>query len=169
MEAVIFVGIQASGKSTFYVQRFFDTHVRINLDMLKTRGREQALLRACLAARQPFVVDNTNPTLADRAKYVAPAKLAGFRVVAYFFRTEPRAAIRRNRERAERGGRNVPVPGVLGTHKRLEEPTLAEGFDAVYEVTIDDAGGFSVTLVAGEPPPPPPSDGAKRTRGGVEP
>jgi predicted kinase len=30
MEAVILVGIQASGKSTFYAQRFFDTHVRIS-------------------------------------------------------------------------------------------------------------------------------------------
>jgi len=37
MEAVIFVGLQAAGKSTFYRERFFDTHVRINLDMLRTR------------------------------------------------------------------------------------------------------------------------------------
>jgi transcriptional regulator with XRE-family HTH domain len=37
VEAIIFVGIQASGKSTFYRERFFDTHLRINLDMLKTR------------------------------------------------------------------------------------------------------------------------------------
>jgi hypothetical protein len=29
MEAVLFVGIQGAGKSTFYLQRFFDTHVRI--------------------------------------------------------------------------------------------------------------------------------------------
>jgi predicted kinase len=36
MEAVLLVGIQGAGKSTFYQQRFFDTHVRINLDMLKT-------------------------------------------------------------------------------------------------------------------------------------
>jgi predicted kinase len=35
MEAVIFVGIQGSGKSTFYNERFVDTHIRINLDMLK--------------------------------------------------------------------------------------------------------------------------------------
>jgi len=36
MEAVIFTGIQAVGKSTFYKEHFFTTHVRINLDMLKT-------------------------------------------------------------------------------------------------------------------------------------
>ena len=38
MEAVIFTGIQASGKSTFFKERFFDTHVRINLDMLDSKS-----------------------------------------------------------------------------------------------------------------------------------
>jgi predicted kinase len=85
MEAVIFVGIQGSGKSSFYRQQFFDTHVRISLDVLRTRHREQLLFAACLAAKQPFVVDNTNPLLRDRARYIEPARKAGFRVVAYFF------------------------------------------------------------------------------------
>ncbi len=31
MEAVIFIGIQAIGKSSFYKRRFFRMHVRINL------------------------------------------------------------------------------------------------------------------------------------------
>ena len=39
MQAVIFIGIQGSGKTTFYRDRFFNTHFRINLDMLKTRHR----------------------------------------------------------------------------------------------------------------------------------
>ena len=61
MEAVILIGIQGSGKSTFCRDRFFNTHVRINLDMLKTRHREKLFLDACLAAKQPFVVDNYQP------------------------------------------------------------------------------------------------------------
>ena len=40
MEAIIFIGIQATGKSAFYQQRFADTHIRLNLDMLKTRRRK---------------------------------------------------------------------------------------------------------------------------------
>ncbi|HWE94100.1 MAG TPA: hypothetical protein VG269_09070 [Tepidisphaeraceae bacterium] len=39
MEAVIFCGVQGSGKSTFFRERFFDTHLRLNLDMLRTRHR----------------------------------------------------------------------------------------------------------------------------------
>jgi predicted kinase len=44
MEAVILIGIQGSGKSTFCRERFFNTHIRINLDMLKTRHRERYLV-----------------------------------------------------------------------------------------------------------------------------
>ena len=78
MQAIVFCGIQASGKTTFYRERFFDTHVRISLDLLRTRRREQLLLAACLEGRQPFVVDNTNPTIAERARYVVPARAARF-------------------------------------------------------------------------------------------
>ena len=72
MEAVIFCGVQGSGKSTFYTDRLADSHVRINLDMLRTRRREQILLRACIEAKQPFVVDNTNPTIESRRRYNRP-------------------------------------------------------------------------------------------------
>src|SRR5215213_10574197 len=85
-EAVVFCGVQAAGKSTYYRERFFETHVRISMDLLKTRNRERLLLEACLLAKQPFVVDNTNPLAADRARYVHPARAAGFAVTGYFFR-----------------------------------------------------------------------------------
>ncbi len=62
MESILFIGIQATGKSTFFREQFFATHVRINLDMLKTHNRERILLAACLEAKQPFVIDNTNLT-----------------------------------------------------------------------------------------------------------
>jgi predicted kinase len=35
MQAVILVGIQAAGKSPFYRERFFGSHVRISLDLLR--------------------------------------------------------------------------------------------------------------------------------------
>jgi predicted kinase len=147
MEAVIFVGVQGSGKSTFFLQRFFETHVRINLDMLRTRQREQLLLAACLAAKQPFVIDNTNPLPTDRARYVGPASGAGFRVVAYFFETSLRDAIRRNNQRA--GKQKIPAPAIAGTLRKLQPPTLEEGFDAIYKVTISPEGVFLVNETAG--------------------
>src|ERR1700739_644987 len=99
MEAIIFVGVQGSGKTTFYRQRFFDTHARISLDILPTRHCEPLLFAACLAAQQSFVIDNTNPLPSDRARYTAPARNAGFRIIAYFFETPLADAIRRNKQR----------------------------------------------------------------------
>lgn len=150
MQAVIFCGIQASGKTTFYRERFFDTHVRISLDLLRTRAREQVLLRACLAARQPFVVDNTNPKAEDRARYLEPARAAGFEVVGYYFATDPRAAFERNRRRPGRAA--IPAAGLFGTRKRLEMPKLEEGFTALYRVEIVEGGGFQVTPLRPGPP-----------------
>jgi predicted kinase len=142
MEAVIFVGIQASGKSTFYRERFFATHVRISLDLLRTRRRERSLLDWCLDHQQPFVVDNTNPTAAERAVYIAPAQAAGFRVVGYVFESDASASIRRNEGRS--GAARVPPAAIGGTKRRLELPTLAERFDVLHFVRIGDDDRFVV-------------------------
>jgi predicted kinase len=147
MEAVLFIGIQGSGKTTFYRERFFDTHVRISLDLLRTRNREQLMLEACLRMQQRFVVDNTNVTIAERARYIGLSRQAGFRVVGYFFEPDPKAAFARNVARAE--AIRVPPAGLFGTLKRLERPTLSEGFDALYRVWLPEPGRFQVETWAG--------------------
>jgi predicted kinase len=135
MEAILFIGIQAVGKSTFYKECFFTTHVRINLNMLKTRPREMLLLQACLAAKQPFVVDNTNVLKRERARYIELARPAGFRIVGYYFQSRLQDALQRNRQRT--GKANIPEKGVIAKHQHLEIPTYAEGFDQLYYVIID--------------------------------
>lgn len=143
MEAVIFTGIQASGKSTFYKERFFDSHVRISLDLLRTRHRETLLLNACLTSQQPFVIDNTNPTRGERSRYIELALAHGYRVTGYYFRSEVEGCKERNAARSQR--QIVPLPGLLGTYKRLELPRLNEGYSALYYVTISADGGFQVS------------------------
>src|ERR671914_1237159 len=110
MEAVIFCGVQGSGKTTLYRDRFLTTHVHVSMDVLRTRHREEAFLRLCLETRQRFVVDNTNPTAADRRRYVEPARAAGFKVIGYLVEVDPAVALGRNAEREP--GRRVPVVGV---------------------------------------------------------
>ncbi|MFA6294484.1 MAG: hypothetical protein WC637_22020 [Victivallales bacterium] len=142
MEAVIFTGIQATGKSTFFKERFADTHIRINLDMLRTRRREFLLFEACLKMKQPFVVDNTSPTAEDRQRYIPMAKAAKFRITSYYFVSNIKDAIMRNSERD--CNKFIPSYAIMGTHGRLESPTYEEGFDMIYCVRIKKAGGFAV-------------------------
>lgn len=134
MEALILIGIQGTGKSTFCRERLFHTHVRINMDMLQSRHRETMLLTACLNAKQPFVVDHTNPTREERARYITAARAAGFRVVGYFFESTVRDALLRNEVRGR--GHRVPDRGVLETAGRLQRPTHTEGFDALHNVRV---------------------------------
>jgi predicted kinase len=154
MEAVLFVGIQGSGKTTFYKERFFETHVRVSRDMLGTRQRQNVLLSACLAAGARFVVDDTNATRARRAEVIPAARAAGFKVVGYYFRTTLGDAIRRNKSRPPE--RVVPAAGVGGTYKRLEPPTLLEGFDELSVVEIPASGGFVVSDWRSDEPPSKP-------------
>ena len=142
-EAAIFVGVQGSGKSSFYYERFFHTHIRISLDVLRTRRREQLIFEACLKAGQSLVIDNTNPLAIDRARYIGPAHATGFRVIAYFFRTKLEDAIRRNNQRQPK--QRVPVVAVAGTFKKLQAPSFDEGFDAIYVVELTPQNQFSVT------------------------
>jgi predicted kinase len=143
MEAVILMGIQGAGKSTFYQQRFAESHLRISLDLLKTRQRERALLQTSLAGAQKFVVDNTNVVSADRAVYIEAARHAGYRVIGYFFDVPLRDALRRNAQRP--AGAKIPVPAVIGTLKRLQRPEFTEGFDELYTVRQDQSGQFLVS------------------------
>ena len=146
MEAVIFIGIQGSGKSTFYRDRFFDTHVRLSLDLLKTRHRERLILQACLATGQRFVVDNTNPSAAVRTPLILLAHANGADVVGYFFNTEAADALRRNR--AREGRERVPDVAIFATRKKLEPPTYGEGFDRLFAVTLDEANrGFEIVPI----------------------
>ncbi len=142
LEAVILVGIQGAGKSTFYGERFSGTHARINLDELKTRKREREFFEECLREKRSFVVDNTNMKMADRARYIAAAREAGFRVVGYFLEASLKDAIRRNNLRT--GKAKVPVPAIAGALKRLEPMRKEEGFDQIFVVKSVDGGKFEV-------------------------
>ena len=142
MEAVIFCGIQGSGKSTFFKERFFATHVRISLDLLRTRHREKLLLDACLTSGQRFVVDNTNPTRADRQRYIHEAGQKGFAVVGYYFSSRLEEALGRNRLRE--GKTRVPDAAVRGTAAKLEIPAWDEGFDRLHYVKLEN-GSFTIS------------------------
>lgn len=142
---ILFVGAQGSGKSTFFHANFRDSHLRINLDMLRTRHRENGLIEACFAFKQRFVVDNTNPTADDRARYIEKARVAGFSVHGYVFDVPYEDLLARNATRASKA--RVPDAAIRATLKRTQAPTLAEGFDTLHRVAPRTDGTFTLTRI----------------------
>lgn len=141
MQLIIFTGIQASGKSSYYLLNLYHSHLRINLDMLKTRYRENILFEAGLSSKTKIVIDNTNPRIEDRARYIQRALNAGFEVISYFFDTDLDSALNRNALRLAKA--NIPEVGVRATYKKLQQPTFSEGFDQMYLIKIIGNGEFS--------------------------
>ena len=139
MEAIIFIGLQASGKSSFYRERFFSTHVRISLDLLQTRHRERRMLSLCLETQQPFVIDNTNPTRDDRRRYIEAARSAKFSIAGYYFSGRIAECLVRNQQRT----RPVPDVGLLATAQKLQIPSMDEGFNSLNYVRFE-ASGFVI-------------------------
>src|SRR4051794_15801209 len=148
VQAVILCGLQGSGKTTLYRDRFLETHARVSMDLLRTRAREAAFLRVCLETRMPFVVDNTNPTVAERARYVGPARSAGFRVVAYLVEVDFDVAAGRNLAR----DRRVPAAGLRDVARRLIRPTPEEGFDELWHASAAADGGWRIEPLLSTPP-----------------
>jgi predicted kinase len=134
--AYIMIGIQGSGKSEF-CRRFLPETCRINLDTLKTRNNEMRLLGDCIARGRDFVIDNTNPTREDRARYIPVAKEQGYRIVGYFMQSRLRECIARNDLRE--GKERIPAKAIAMTSNRLEMPCYDEGFDELYFVANDGA------------------------------
>jgi predicted kinase len=141
MECVVLIGLPASGKSSFYQERFAGTHDLVSKDLMRNarapEKRQQQLIAASLAAGRSVVVDNTNPSRAVRAAIIEMAKRHGAAVIAYFFETAAGDALRRNRARL--GRERVPDVAIFAVRKRLEPPDASEGFDRIYLVRLHEA------------------------------
>ena len=145
-ECVIFIGLPASGKTTFYHQRFAATHRHISKDhwpaAANKDARQAALISTALSEDVPVVVDNTNPSIADRAALIALARSHGARIVGYSFTATTREAVGRNRGRE--GKQRVPDVAIFTKAKQMVIPTREEGFDELNAVSIGEDGTFDV-------------------------
>lgn len=147
LECVIFVGLPGAGKSSLYREKFAATHEKISKDLWpKASGREdrqRELIVTALTSGRSVVIDNTNPRVDDRAPLIRIAREHGAVVIGYFFNVNTRTAVARN---AERTGRDkVPNVAIFTTAKRLERPTLAEGFDLLYQAEIGPDRALQIT------------------------
>lgn len=139
LELALFIGLQGAGKSTFFERKLRSTHVHASKDLLgrskKRHARELRLVEASLAQGRSVAVDDTNPTRALRAEFIALARRHGARVVGYWFPPDPRACLARNVQRSGRA--RVPPVALFATLKKLEPPLPEEGFDALVTVRAE--------------------------------
>jgi predicted kinase len=140
LELVIFVGLQASGKSTFFRERFAATHEHVSKDLFRNNRnpnrRQRDLIEAALGTGRSVVVDNTNTTVEDRGSLIRLGREFGARVVGYYFESEPRESLRRNARRE--GKARVPDVAIFATARRLVPPSCQEGFDELFRVRLID-------------------------------
>ena len=150
LECVILIGLPGAGKSSLYREKFDATHVPVSKDLwpnaTKREDRQRQLIEEALASGKSVVIDNTNPTIAERATLIAIARTHGARVIGYFFDVNTRTAVARNAERTGRG--KVPNVAIFTAAKRLERPSLAEGFDQLFRVQIDKDRSLRITEIS---------------------
>lgn len=152
MELVVFTGLQASGKCTFYRETFAATHEHVSKDLFRNNKnpnrRQRQLIEEALGVGRPVVVDNTNPTCEERRSLVRLGHEYGAMVVCYYFGAEARECVERNRER--RGKARVPNVAIYATAKKLVPPAGYEGFDELFRVRNADENGFRVEPFSGD-------------------
>ncbi|NVJ26951.1 ATP-binding protein [Myxococcus sp. AM011] len=146
MELILFIGLQASGKSRFFQRRFSDTHVLVSKDLWpharRKEARQRRLIVEALGAGRSVVVDNTHPTPEQRMPLIALGHERGARVLGFYFESRLADCLARNAKREGRA--RVPEVALFATVKQLRRPSLEEGFDSLYHVSWAADGGFSV-------------------------
>ena len=142
MEMILLCGLPGCGKSTYYKEHFFNTHLRISNDLLKTKNRSARLFDFCFETKMSFVVDNTNTTKEVRGKLILACEEAAVQQnepiekICYYFDCDSKVCLERNEKRT--GKDRVPKQAIFLKAKEFEAPKLDEGFD---ELNIVDANG----------------------------
>lgn len=140
MEMIILIGLQASGKSSFFRSNFAATYEHVSKDLLRTskyknKAQKQAeLIERTLQEHRSVVIDNTNTRVEDRKSLIESGRKYGARIIGYYFLPEVASSRERNKQRV--GKAQVPDKAIFITAHKLVSPSYAEGFDKLYYVQI---------------------------------
>lgn len=147
LDVAVLVGLQASGKSTFYERCLLGRYALVSKDLFprsakRKQDRQMRLVAQALDSGRSVAIDNTNPSPQEWGPLIAAGHAHGATVTAYWFVPDLPGALERN---ALRQGRDrVPDVGIHATARRLRRPRRADGFDPVLDVRFDGRGGFLV-------------------------
>jgi predicted kinase len=146
-EMIIFIGLQGSGKSTFFRTYFAGTHAYISKDLLRNNKRpsrrQHQLIEEALQSGQSVVIDNTNPTKEEREALISLGKHYGAKIIGYYFESQVSQALERNKQRT--GKARVPDVAIYVTASKLVRSEYEEGFDELFEVRIKHDDTFEIS------------------------
>lgn len=147
MELIILIGLQASGKSTFFQKNFAKTHKLVSKDLMpnhKNRTKRQIqLIEEALKTKHSVVIDNTNPTLEEREALIKVGKQYKATIIGYYFESYVSSCLERNQQRE--GKEKVLDVAIYTTSRKLERPAINEGFAQLFYVKMADKKQFEVS------------------------
>lgn len=139
VEVVVTVGFPAAGKSTFIKEHLVPKgYAYANRDTLGTWQKCVAACEEALRNGKPIVVDNTNPDVESRGRYISCAKKAGVPVRCFFFTAPVEVAKHNNRFREMTSKGHVSVNDmVINSYKsKFVAPSLSEGFSEILKINF---------------------------------
>ena len=140
MEMIILMGLQASGKSTFYRTHFATTHEHVSKDLLlksknKNKDQKQAeLIERAFQEQRSVVIDNTNATKQDRLLLIELGRRYDATIIGYYFQPDVSSSRKYNKQRT--GKAQVPEKAIFITAHKFTPPSYDDGFDRLYYIHI---------------------------------
>jgi bifunctional polynucleotide phosphatase/kinase len=125
---IVMMGMQGSGKSSFYHSRLLGLkYHHVSQDIQGTEAKTIKMVRDILPSGQCICVDNTNPSVKKREKFLSIAHTSGYTTSILY--------IVRNGE-GNNKLRVKPIPGIGYSmyYKNLELPQPEETTDGAYEI-----------------------------------
>lgn len=138
-EVVVFVGFPAAGKTTFYETMMKSNgYVHVSRDNLGSWQKCVSLCEQQLLKGRKVVVDNTNPDVESRNRYINCAQKHGVPVRCLQFMTSLGQAKHNNkfRELTTSVAKKVTEIAYNTYKSRFVEPSTMEGFNEIVKVTI---------------------------------
>ncbi|KAM3923496.1 bifunctional polynucleotide phosphatase/kinase [Leptodactylus fuscus] len=139
LEVVVTVGFPAAGKSTFIKEHLVPKgYAYANRDTLGTWQKCVAACEESLRNGKSIVVDNTNPDVESRSRYISCAQKAGVPVRCFLFTAPVEVAKHNNRFREMTSKGHVSVNDiVINTYKsKFVPPSLSEGFSEILKINF---------------------------------
>ncbi|CAH7455824.1 Pnkp [Phodopus roborovskii] len=136
-EVVVTVGFPGAGKSTFVQEHLVSAgYVHVNRDTLGSWQRCVSSCQAALRQGKRVVIDNTNPDVPSRARYIQCAREAGVPCRCFSFRATLEQARHNNRFREMTDPSHAPVSDMVmfSYRKQFEPPMLTEGFQEILQI-----------------------------------